>query len=683
MFKNLFPPLKFFQPKKKRNSNTFQEKETIYHSMIEHSVLGMCIIQDNHFLHVNNKWCEIFGYSYEEAVNKINPFETVHDDYKETVSQNIEKLHSGHTNSLDFEFIAIRKNNETFWIRIYVKVIMYQGKPSVYGIYTDITKQKESAMLINEARLHVTLETTQIGIWDWNLEEDTWYASPIYYTMLGYEPITGNSDRKVWLNRIHPDERELVRRKINLMRTRKEEHYSYEARILHADGSYRWHQVIGHIIDKGKQGEIKRMVGIRKDITAFKKAEEELRKSKRRLRTLLDTVPDLIWLKDPEGFYLQCNQRFEQLNGVPEKQIIGKTDYDFVSKEQADFFRQKDKEATQSGKSLMYETEVTFADGHNEILETIKTPTFENDGTLIGVLGIGRIITEKKKNEQELKKYRENLERLVKERTEELEATIKELYTTNKELIIQKEELLSTVNKLNSTRKQLIQSEKMASLGILSSGIAHEINNPLNFIHGGSIAIEQYFNSKLKDEHTEVAPFLEAINEGIKRASQIVSSLGHYSRSEDLPVIECDIHTIIDNCLIMLQNRLKSKVIITKHYTPKKHVLLGNEGKLHQAILNVIVNAEQAIKDNGTIEIKTDVIDDQFTITIQDSGKGMKQETINKIFDPFFTTKITGEGTGLGLYITYDIIQEHQGKIMYESEINKGTKVIIQLPVNK
>ena len=813
MFKNFILTKRLFQFTKKRINKTSQDSGAIYRTMTEHSVIGMYIIQDNYFRYVNDKWCEISGYTYEEAVDTINFLNIVYSEDRKTVEQSQENLLLGNTNSQKIEFRVIRKDKETIWLRVQGKTMIYRDKQAIYGICEDITKQKEieTALFVNEERLRLAIETAQIGIWDWDLENDIWYASPIYYTMLGYDPVTGPSDREIWLKRVHEDDREQVKEKINAMLIQRQNQYSYEARMLHADGSYRWIHVIGHIIDKDDQGRIKRMYGIRKDITDFKQAGEELKKSQKRLRTLINTIPDLIWLKDPQGVYLQCNHRFELLYGVPEKEIVGKTDYDFVSKELADFFRQKDNNAERAGKPSVNEEELTFADGHKEIMETVKTPMYESDGNFIGILGIGRDITErkntvanliknqillrdsqrianmgcwdldiktgnifwnedaygiygvndltlqpsleifnqlvhpddrwipaqhypemiknkvfndfecrvikqdgtiisilvagdveldeqgevkrifgivqditkKKRTEQELKEYRESLERLVQERTEELEATIEKLHATNEELTKQKEKLQNSIDSLNSTREQLIQSEKMASLGILSSGIAHEINNPLNFIHGGSVALEKYCKSRSKDSEAEISPYLNAIKEGVKRASQIVSSLGHYSRSDDLPVIECNVHSIIDNCLVMLQSRLKSKVTVSRQYTGKKYTLLGNEGKLHQAILNVISNAEQAIKNEGTINIETDVKSDQFSIEIQDTGEGMDQKTMDRIFDPFFTTKGTGKGTGLGLYITYNIIREHNGEIKCESEINKGTKVSIKLPISK
>lgn len=136
---------------------------------------------------------------------------------------------------------------------------------------------------------------------------------------------------------------------------------------------------------------------------ALKASEEKLKKSEARLRTLIDTLPDLIWLKDPEGIYLQCNRRFEDFFGAKEADIVGKSDYDYMGKEDADFFRMHDRNAVAAGKPTMNEELITFADGHKEMLETIKTPVYEEDGNLLGVLGIGRNISRRKETEKSLR----------------------------------------------------------------------------------------------------------------------------------------------------------------------------------------------------------------------------------------------------------------------------------------
>ena len=145
------------------------------------------------------------------------------------------------------------------------------------------------------------------------------------------------------------------------------------------------------------------------DIGARKRAEEALRDSEAHLRTLVDTIPDLVWLKDPEGVYLSCNRRFESFFGAPEQDIIGKTDYDFTNAGQAHSFRHHDQAAMAAAAPTANEEEIVFADdGHNEVLETIKTPVHASDGRLIGILGVGRDITERKQVEEEGARSRRN-----------------------------------------------------------------------------------------------------------------------------------------------------------------------------------------------------------------------------------------------------------------------------------
>jgi len=299
------------------------------------------------------------------------------------------------------------------------------------------------------------------------------------------------------------------------------------------------------------------------------------------------------------------------------------------------------------------------------------------------VIAVVRDIDEKKKIAIELENYRNNLELIVKERTEELAAANEELTATNEELYFQREQLQTTLNALNSAQNQLIHSEKMASLGILSAGIAHEINNPLNFINGGILGLETYFMEHLEEHFSPVAPLIHAIHEGVKRASDIVSSLSHYSRQENLPRTNCNIHSIIDRCLVMLQNQLKHKIEIQKKYVESNYLLVANESQLHQAILNILANSIQAIEEKGIICIETEISDEELIIKITDSGIGISQENLEKIFDPFFTTKDPGKGTGLGLSITYKIIKDHQGFLKYISKLGEGTKVILTLPIKK
>jgi len=243
-------------------------------------------------------------------------------------------------------------------------------------------------------------------------------------------------------------------------------------------------------------------------------------------------------------------------------------------------------------------------------------------------------------------------------------------YLFRKSLSQKNQQLQKIIKDLQSTSQKLIHSEKMASLGVMSAGVAHEINNPLNFIKGGI----QMLSRQLENSE-EAKPFIQAVDEGVNRASSIVNSLGHFSRESVNRNEECDIHTIIDNCLVMIQHKLKYRIDVNKKYCDARPLkIIGNEGQLHQAVLNMLSNAEQAITEKGTITIETCTISENLKLSIADSGTGISPENLSKIGDPFFTTKSAGQGTGLGLSIAYKIIEEHSGVIDVTSEFSKGTR---------
>lgn len=261
------------------------------------------------------------------------------------------------------------------------------------------------------------------------------------------------------------------------------------------------------------------------------------------------------------------------------------------------------------------------------------------------------------------------LERTVSDRTKALEQ--------------QKQELNSAFEQLKNAQEQMVQSDKMASLGILAAGVAHEINNPLNFIQGGVDGLEQTLSHNENIKIEEYSTLLGAIKEGISRASTIVSSLNEFSHSADRAHEPCNIHHLIENCLTMIRYRLKNGIELIKEFSDQELIVMGNNGKIHQALLNIITNSIQAIDKKGYIKIKTRLEDGQVIIDFTDSGQGIKPEHLAKITEPFFSTKDPGKGTGLGLSITYSIIADHNGKLTYSSIWGAGTTARVSLPAVK
>jgi signal transduction histidine kinase len=298
-----------------------------------------------------------------------------------------------------------------------------------------------------------------------------------------------------------------------------------------------------------------------------------------------------------------------------------------------------------------------------------------------------------KQKELELKQLNNALrasEEEIKTKNEELltvnDRLIKineELYNKNAIIENQNAELEATILQLKETQAALLQSEKLASLGVLAAGVAHEINNPLNYIMGAYVGLENINAEKSFEENADIIPvLLNSLKAGVERASNIVTGLNQFSRNTKSHEEECDLHAIIDNCIVLLHNQIKHRIVIEKQYYSSHINLRGNVGDLHQVFLNIINNAIQAIREKGEIIIKSIIANQKVQITINDNGEGISPENLNKITDPFFTTKDPGKGTGLGLSITYNIIKNHNGTLEFQSEIGKGTTVTIKLPIN-
>ena len=297
--------------------------------------------------------------------------------------------------------------------------------------------------------------------------------------------------------------------------------------------------------------------------------------------------------------------------------------------------------------------------------------------------------------------------------SEEIHQANEEIMATNDALESQKRELQDALENLKMTQSQLIQSEKMASVGVLTAGIAHELNNPINFVSGNvnplqrdvkdlfsiiekyeeiikSKKLEEAFDevNELKDnvDYTfvtkEIIDLLKGIEEGANRSGQIVKGLRSFSRLDNEKLEWHDIHEGIDSTLVLLDSKIKNSIQIRKEYGDLREIECL-PGKINQVFMNILLNSIQAIEDDGEIFIQTISSEIAVKIIIKDTGKGMTPEVKTRIFEPFYTTKDVGQGTGLGLSITYGIIEQHKGDIDVISEPGKGTEFIISLPVRQ
>ena len=291
------------------------------------------------------------------------------------------------------------------------------------------------------------------------------------------------------------------------------------------------------------------------------------------------------------------------------------------------------------------------------------------------------------------------------------------LAVENARLLDQSQELLNQQKKLNKqleeAHNQLLQSEKLASIGQLAAGVAHEINNPVGYINSNMASLKGYASDlisvidlfseyyeqsqsdnielkntlakKIKDVDlnfikTDLHSLIDESLEGVSRVKKIVNDLKDFSHVDDMEMQWADLHKGLDSTLNIVHNELKYKADIIKNYgeIPEVECIAS---QINQVFMNVLVNAAHAIEKHGTITIATGLSNDFVWIKIQDTGTGIPEDKINRIFDPFYTSKPVGSGTGLGLSLSYTIIEKHHGKIEVESTVGSGSTFTIRLPV--
>ena len=303
-------------------------------------------------------------------------------------------------------------------------------------------------------------------------------------------------------------------------------------------------------------------------------------------------------------------------------------------------------------------------------------------------------------------------------------SNIMQLREMTRQLLSQYEELQQVTQQLASTQNSLIQTEKLASLGEIAAGVAHEINNPIGFVGSNLETLEKYlgkiqavlsayksfaaiaadeslprpFLAKAMQELAEIekkqnialvmddfGPLISESRDGVRRVAKIVQSLRNFARTgQEDEIAPYDLNQIIDESLLIMQNEIKYVAVVHKCFAPLPEVAC-DKGKISQIVVNILSNAAQAIKGYhrdslGNIYVETYVEDGFVVCKIADDGPGIAPQILTRIFDPFFTTKPVGGGTGLGLSIAYGIAKQHGGELTAESELNKGAAFFLKLP---
>jgi len=360
------------------------------------------------------------------------------------------------------------------------------------------------------------------------------------------------------------------------------------------------------------------------DVTEQKRLGEKIKRMEEHLARVVESANDIIISTDQSGNILTWNNTIENITGIKSIDIKGEPLSSMFSTESKKVFFSIINKLLKGKKVSDWESSILNKDGEIVDISWSFSAMKDEQEKVIGIVIIGRDLTERK---------------------------VLEI--------------------------KLTQSAKMASLGIMAGGVAHEIRNPLAIID----SCAQILNKQANDKKVR-GPAVEKIRNATKRATEIVNNLLKFARQSEFALELLDIHQVIDNALSLMKNQLSIQhVKLETNYgfnLPKIH---GNMNQLQQVFMNLILNTCNAIKEQGLLRIQTQCIDQVISINFTDNGIGIPEKNLSRIFDPFFTTQPVGKGTGLGLSISYGIIRQHRGNIEVESEPGKGSTFSIKLPV--
>jgi len=389
---------------------------------------------------------------------------------------------------------------------------------------------------------------------------------------------------------------------------------------------------------KNEKGQVVGYQGINLDISERKRIENELREANEFFKNLIESSVDGIIAADLKGDIFIFNKGAEALTGYTAEEVIGK----------------------------LHITKIYPEGVAKEIMKKLRSPEYG---------GVGKL------NPTQFNVVNKAEEEIPFQLSAALIFNGKGQEIASVGIFTDLRSRIKMEKKLQETHLQLVSSEKMASLGKLAAGIAHEINNPL----GGILIYSSLMMEDLPEEDTKRGDLMRIVQEA-GRCKEIVKSLLEFARQTEPKMEPTDINRAISDGLFFLVNQaLFHNIQIIKKFDPFLPFVRGNASQLKQVFMNIIVNAAEAMHGSGTLTIATSPAPDRKTVSIEftDTGEGIPEENFTRIFDPFFTTKEVGKGTGLGLATSYGIVEDHGGKISVKSRVGEGTTFTIELPIHQ
>ena len=668
--------------KRKIAEEELRRTEVFLNSVIE-NIPNMIFVKDARdfrFVRFNKAGEALIGFSREDLIGK-NDYDFFPKEQADFfIAKDQEVITQGRLVDIPEEPIQTRHLGTRILHTKKIPLFDGDGKPLyLVGISEDITerKQAEERLKKSEAQLAAAQEIAHLGSWNWDLSTGQITWSDELYRIFGFKPNERVVTYEAFLQFLHPDDRERIKQIIEAA-LQDHQPFSCDYRMIRSDGAIRILHAQGEVICD-EAGRAVQMFGAAQDVTEHRKAEEELRWSEERFRQVTESISEVFWMTSiDKSEMLYVSPAYWEIWGNSPKKLYENP------RAWLDAIHPEDRERViaafpkQASGEYDLEYRILRPDGSTRWIRDRAFPIRNAAGAVYRIAGIAEDITQRKKAEEALQKaYKE----------------------------------------LQEAQAHLLQSEKMASLGQMAAGVAHEINNPVGFVSSNLRTLEEYMADLLQlvggyeallgsvergdpeaveGEKRRVRALSRQINigflmddlsrlieqslEGMERVRRIVQDLKEFSHVDQAERMRFSVNQGIESTLNIVWNELKYKAEVIKALGEIPEII-GYPQQINQVFVNILMNAAQAITQWGKIWIRSRVQGEWIVVEIEDTGCGIAPENIKKIFDPFFTTKPVGKGTGLGLSVSYGIVQKHRGKIEVESTLNKGTTFRVFLPI--
>jgi len=619
---------------RKEAEKALLESEERFRSIVENSQAGIMILDDAYrCIYMNPELCRMSGYSRNELIGQdFRQF--LDEESQQLVADRYIRRQRGEEVPPRYEFNIVRKDSQKRRVEISSAVLKDSaGKVKTVVQILDITERKQAEDAVREAeeKYKNFVEATSDLVWEADGMGTYTFVSPRIEDILGYEAdeVVGKKrtldfapeeEKRKWLSRF---------KEVNAKRV---PFFGFEITHIHKNGSPVVFEVSGAPFSDSA-GNFKGFVGINKDVTERKQAEEALRESQKFSSGLLENSPNPIFVVNPDTSVKYVNPAFEKLTGFTLAEITGReAPYPWWPKEQW-------KETAASFKNAMVtggrRSEKVFQKENGErFFVALNSAPIVHEGKLLYFLINWLDITERKRAEGE----RSDLE--------------------------QKAHLAS----------------RLASVGEMASGIAHEINNPLTAVIGFA---QLLMDTDLPDE---VKEDIGVIHREAQRAAGVARNLLTFARKHTPTKQPTNLNAIIEGVLkLRAYEQSVSNIKVNTRLALDLPEVMADYSQMQQVFINIILNAESAMLESGnggTLTVTTQKVNNTVRASFADSGPGIAKENLNRIFDPFFTTKEVGKGTGLGLSVCHGIVAEHGGRIYARSRLGNGATFIVELPVN-